>query len=169
MSWFKARLKVKDHIPQKLKRITANARGNKGTTAFFSTLVRGDDGVHAFFKAMFEQRGSGGSFNGRPWLPLSERWLAFKRRQGYDSRIGFRTSALFDSLVNPGAPNQVFQVGTSRVTFGTKVPYASRFNAARPVIDAQTIKDLRVWLLHSQTFLNATTVLRDKLFDGVRP
>lgn len=66
------------------------------------------------------------------WQPLTPKYLAQKERQGYPSNIGLRTFALYDSLA-VGGPQNVFNVQDGEVEYGTSVPYATFFDARRPI------------------------------------
>lgn len=58
------------------------------------------------------------------WQQLSDSWLAYKTRNGYDTRILRMTGALFDSLTSGTADYAVREITPLGFTFGTTRPHA---------------------------------------------
>lgn len=71
---------------------------------------------------------------GAGWAPLTRRYRATKRRQGYSTKKLVRTGALLESLTNPTHPNHVRNVESHRVEVGTSLYYAPFHTRKRPPV-----------------------------------
>ena len=145
-------------ITKALRSLRDSVKTRKGFAEFYFDLLTNDNAVPAFFRGLFESRGVGGSYYSRSWLPLGDSYLLWKQRKGYDTRIGFRTGNLYESLTVPGSPYNILKINNRRALFGTAVVdtekgkekgshYAGKFNEKRPVIDSDEIANLRAFLL----------------------
>lgn len=145
-------------IKTALRSLRDSVRSREGFDAFYFDLLTNEQAVPAFFRNLFESRGVGGSYYNRGWLPLQDSYKLWKRKKGYDQRIGFRTGHLFESLTVPGSTFNILNINKRRALFGTAVTdtekgkekgshYASKFNQERPVIDKEEIANLKAFLL----------------------
>lgn len=77
---------------------------------------------------------SQGRRGGGSWRRISPGWKARKMREGLDPRIGHATLALRKSMTKRDAPEQILTVGRTRVSLGTKLPYAATQQRNRPFV-----------------------------------
>ena len=77
---------------------------------------------------------SQGRRGGGSWKRISPGWRARKVRMGLDPRIGHATLALRKSMTKRDAPEQILSVGRTRVTLGSKLPYAKVQQRNRPYV-----------------------------------
>lgn len=75
---------------------------------------------------------SEGATTGGPWAPISDGWLAEKRRRDLDPRVLHATHRLRDSLTQRGDAEHLEIVTDNALVFGTLVPYAEAHQKAKP-------------------------------------
>ena len=145
-------------ITRAIRSLRDSIRSRQGFAEFYFDLLTNENAVPAFFRNLFESRGVGGAYYSRSWLPLGDSYKLAKQRKGYDTRIGFRTCNLFESLTVPGSPYNILKVNNRRALFGSAVVdqesgkekgshYSGRFNEKRPLIDKDEISNLKNFLL----------------------
>lgn len=145
-----------------------------GETEMERTLLRWDERVrnplpvwkdiHEDFmdieRYQFESQGelSGG------WQPLADSTVERKAIQGFDTRIMFRTGALFESLTESGDEQHVFHPLASSLEMGSTVDYGKYHHSRdprqhlprRPLIVLTTgvktawVKKLQRWIVSGQ-------------------
>lgn len=74
-----------------------------------------------------EGRAGGGS-----WKKLTPKWLTFKEKHGFSSRILVKKGVLRQAMTKRDAPGQVLEIGPHRLKFGTNIPYAATQQFGRP-------------------------------------
>lgn len=153
MQWFRVQQNTNERkrIYLVLQQLRWAVRDKVGVSELYADLFK-RDGVPAFFQAMFDTRGDGGSFYGRTWAALTPKWVRTKMRKGWDPRIGHRKLKLVTGMTEPGSQNNTFSKtvrgtikwGAHAIDKGRK--YAGYFNAKRPVIDEQAMLDLQSYM-----------------------
>lgn len=104
---------------------------------------------------------SQGSLSGG-WAPLKQSTINAKERAGFDTRIMFRTGALFDSLTESGDENHVVHITADTLRIGSSVGYgvyhqsrAERKHLVRrplvvltPAVKKAWVKMIQRWIVH---------------------
>ncbi|MCK5604207.1 hypothetical protein KAR91_20130 [Candidatus Pacearchaeota archaeon] len=107
-------------------------------------------------------RAAGGTGLGLNWAPLDAEYLAWKRREGLDSRIGMVTGLLFRSLR--------FDIVGGQLRISYSAPYAQDFNRLRPLLPQKGLPDSVKRRLERVTEQWAEKVVQDAFHrSGVSP
>ena len=90
----------------------------------------------AEFRDMFHSEGSSA---GHPWEPLQVDYAVWKEEHFPGQTILRRTDRLYDSLTEPGGPDNIFEVGPNSVRVGTTVPYADYHHEGTPKMPQRSL------------------------------
>lgn len=90
------------------------------------------DVAKEFYQAQASVFGAEGAWHHERWTPLKPKYLAWKVRHGYSSRILVMTGKMRSSLTVGGSPGAVFQQSAQQMTIGTNVKYAKYHQSKDP-------------------------------------
>lgn len=141
-------------------------------STFFTTLLKSTGGAPDFFRQLFNERGEGSAAFGDSWKPLSSLYKQRKEKEYGESRIGFKTHALFLSLTVPGATGNVLTVSRRSATYGSNLKQAVYFDSKRPVITATEAAEFKQFLIEGagrSTYQAAVEAYKSKVLEAVSP
>lgn len=77
-----------------------------------------------FYQAQSSVFGAEGAWHHPRWAPLKPKYLAWKIRHGYSSRILVMTGKMRTSLTTGGAAGSIFRQAAQQMSIGTNIKYA---------------------------------------------